>query len=175
MHNLNVEKSRWTAREISLTAAMTAVVFLLTFVPKIPIPLGYAHLGDAAIFVMVCLAGRREALVAACAGSILADFMGGFPLWIGPTLIIKWAMAETFLHVSDMSNEDFIKSPRTLLALVLACLVMAAGYTAFGAVLYDSLAAGLASAPGLLAEGAVNILAFYGAIKPLEKLFQSRL
>jgi hypothetical protein len=52
---------------------------------------------------------------------------------------------------------------------------MAAGYTAFGAVLYDSLAAGLASAPGLLAEGAVNILAFYGAIKPLEKLFQSRL
>jgi hypothetical protein len=84
-------------------------------------------------------------------------------------------MAETFLHVSDMSNEDFIKSPRTLLALVLACLVMAAGYTAFGAVLYDSLAAGLASAPGLLAEGAVNILAFYGAIKPLEKLFQSRL
>ena len=36
MHTLNVEKSRWTAREISLTAAMTAVVFLLTFVPKIP-------------------------------------------------------------------------------------------------------------------------------------------
>ena len=66
MHTLNVEKSRWTAREISLTAAMTAVVFLLTFVPKIPIPLGYARLGDAAIFVMVCLAGRREALVAAC-------------------------------------------------------------------------------------------------------------
>jgi len=30
MHTLNVEKSRWTAREISLTAAMTAVVFLLT-------------------------------------------------------------------------------------------------------------------------------------------------
>ncbi len=169
MYLSDMEKSRWTARDISITAVMTAIVFLLTFVPKIPIPLGYAHLGDAAIFVLLCLGWRREALAAACLGSMLADLMGGFPLWIGPTLIIKWAMAETFLHMAKLSDKDFLTSPRTLLALVLACLVMAAGYTVFGAVLYDSLAAGLASAPGLLAEGAVNILAFYAAIKPLQK------
>ncbi|MCR5756704.1 MAG: ECF transporter S component [Selenomonas sp.] len=164
-----MKKSRWSAREITLTAAMTAVVFLLTFVPKIPIPLGYAHLGDAGILVLLCLAGRREALIAACAGSMLADLMGGFPLWIGPTLLIKWAMAETFLHIANRADPHFLLAPRTLLALTLACLVMAGGYTAFGVILYDNLAAGLASAPGLLAEGAVNILAFYGAINPLEK------
>ena len=33
---------------------------------------------------------------------------------------------------------------------------MAAAYTAFGALLYASVAAGLASAPGLLMEGIVN-------------------
>ena len=33
---------------------------------------------------------------------------------------------------------------------------MAAAYTLFGAMLYDSLAAGLASAPGLIAEGVLN-------------------
>lgn len=175
MHASLMEKSRWTARDLSLTAAMTALVFLLTFVPKIPIPLGYAHLGDAGIFVLLCFGWRREALVAACLGSMLADLVGGFPLWIGPTLVIKWAMAETFLHAAKLSDKNFVTAPRTLLALILACLVMAAGYTAFGAVLYDSVAAGLASAPGLLAEGAVNILAFYAVIKPLKKLLQSRL
>jgi len=151
---------RWTARDICLTAVMTAVVFFMTFVPKIPIPLGYAHLGDAAIFLLVVIAGRREAVWAGCLGSALADFLGGFALWIGPTLLIKYLMAMTFVLLMDKGNE-WLKSPRTFIALLAACLVMAAGYTLFGAILYDSLAAGLSSAPGLLLEGGVNIAAFY--------------
>ena len=153
-------QGRWTARDICLTAVMTAVVFFMTFVPKIPIPLGYAHLGDAAIFLLVVLAGRREAVWAGCLGSALADFLGGFALWIGPTLLIKYLMAMTFVLLMDKGNA-WLKSPRTFIALLAACLVMAAGYTLFGAILYDSLAAGLSSAPGLLLEGGVNIAAFY--------------
>ena len=41
------------------------------------------------------------------------------------------------------------------LAAVMAAVVFLA-YTLFGALLYDSLAAGLASAPGLIAEGVLN-------------------
>lgn len=171
MSALSVENKQWTARELCLTAIMTAVVFLMTFVPKIPIPLGYAHLGDAAIFLLVLLAGRREGLWAACLGSALADFMGGFALWIGPTLLIKFLMAETFL-ILKADDSNWLKSPRTFVALVAACLVMAAGYTIFGAILYDSLAAGLASAPGLLLEGAVNIAAFYVAAVALKGKIQ---
>jgi hypothetical protein len=69
-------------------------------------------------------------------------------------------MAMTFVLLMDKGNE-WLKSPRTFIALLAACLVMAAGYTLFGAILYDSLAAGLSSAPGLLLEGGVNIAAFY--------------
>jgi phosphate/sulfate permease len=82
MEALHLEKNRWTVRDITLTAIMTAVVFLMTFLPKIPIPLGYAHLGDAAIFLFLCLSSRREAMLSACLGSAMADFLGGFPLWI---------------------------------------------------------------------------------------------
>ena len=46
---------------------------------------------------------------------------------------------------------------------------MAVAYALFGALLYDSLAAGLASLPGLLLEGAVNILAFCAAAAPLSR------
>ena len=170
MNVLNAERSAWTAREITLTAVMTAAVFLATFLPKIPIPLGYAHLGDAVIFLALCLTTRREAFIVACLGSMLADFMGGFALWMGPTLLIKWLMALTFIEIANPKADRFLTSPRTLIALILACLVMAAGYTLFGAILYNSLTAGLASAPGLLAEGVVNILAFYVLAKPLEKV-----
>lgn len=171
MSALSAANKQWTARELCLTAVMTAVVFFMTFVPKIPIPLGYAHLGDAAIFLLVVLAGRREGLWAACLGSALADFVGGFALWIGPTLIIKYLMAETFLLLKP-NDSNWLKSPRTFLALLAACLVMAAGYTIFGAILYDSLAAGLSSAPGLLLKGAVNIGAFYVAAASLRGKLQ---
>lgn len=127
---------------------MSALVFIATFVPKIPIPLGYAHLGDAAIFLTVVLCGRKIGIFSGVTGSALADLLSGFPIWILPTIFIKAAMAEIFFR---LRNKNFIS------ALVAACLAMTAGYTIFGAILYESFAAGLTSTPGLLLESAVNI------------------
>ena len=47
VHPSSSSSSSFTVRELCLAAVMAAVVFLATFVPRIPIPLGYAHLGDA--------------------------------------------------------------------------------------------------------------------------------
>ena len=138
---------------------MSAFVFIATFVPKIPIPLGYAHLGDAAIFLSVIFCGRKVGILSGIIGSALADFLSGFPLWILPTIIIKAAEAEIFWSLKDKN---------LILSLILASVVMAFGYTLAGAALYDSLSAGFASAPGLLLKAAVNILItliLSGAIK----------
>ena len=151
--------TRVSTRELTLTAVMSAFVFIATFVPKIPIPLGYAHLGDAAIFVIVVMFGRKIGIMSGCFGSMLADLIGGFPIWIGPTLIIKWLMAETFARIANLDDKFNWHSLRTVTALLLAGIVMATGYTLTGALLYDSLEAGLSSAPGLLIEGLVNAVA----------------
>ena len=135
-------------RQLTLTAMMTAVIFIATFVPKIPIPLGYAHLGDAAIFMAVMFCGRRVGILSGVIGSALADFLSGFPIWIVPTILIKAAEAEIFWRLRE---KNF------LLGLILASLAMTAGYTLVGAFLYDSLSAGIASTPGLLLKSAVNI------------------
>ena len=151
--------TRVSTRELTLTAVMSAFVFIATFVPKIPIPLGYAHLGDAAIFIIVVMFGRKVGILSGCFGSMLADLIGGFPIWIGPTMIIKWLMTETFVRTAKLDENFNYYSPRTIAALILAGIVMAAGYTLTGALLYDSLEAGLSSAPGLLIEGLVNAVA----------------
>ena len=52
---------------------------------------------------------------------------------------------------------------------------MAAGYTVMGSVLYGSLAAGLASSPGLIIEGIVNIVVYFAAAAVLEKAHVRRL
>lgn len=135
-------------REMTLTAIMSALVFIATFIPKIPIPLGYAHLGDAAIFITIILCGRKIGILSGVIGSAFADLLSGFPIWILPTIFIKAAMAETFFRLRDKN---------IFLGLIVACLLMTLGYTLAGAILYESLSAALASTPGLLLKSAVNI------------------
>ena len=127
---------------------MSALVFIATFVPKIPIPLGYAHLGDAAIFLTVILCGRKIGIFSGVIGSAFADLLSGFPIWILPTIIIKATMAESFFRLRDKN---------IILALIIASLLMTFGYTFAGGILYGSLSAGFISMPGLLIESAVNI------------------
>ena len=127
---------------------MSAFVFIATFIPKIPIPLGYAHFGDAAIFLIVFVCSRKIGILSGVVGSALADLLSGFPIWILPTIFIKAGMAEIFYKLRDKN---------IFFALTAACLFMTLGYTFSGAFLYDSLAAGFTSTPGLLFESAVNI------------------
>ena len=146
---------KFTTQEIVFTALMTALVFVATYLPHIPIPLGYAHLGDAVIFLLALLAPRRAALFAACIGSALADLLGGFALWIVPTLVIKFVMAEIVYRMAR-SGSQIGGHTRVAIALLLSSIWMAAAYTLAGAILYASLPAALASSPGLLMEGLVN-------------------
>ncbi len=161
MPHQNIEKTTFTTQELVFTALMTALVFVATYLPHIPIPLGYAHLGDAVIFLLALLVPRRSALLAACIGSALADLLGGFALWVVPTLIIKFMMAEI---VCRIGRRRAALAPRIsiIAALFLSSLWMAVAYTLAGALLYASFSAALASAPGLLMEGIVNsVIAFF--------------
>lgn len=82
-------------KKITYTGIMTALVFIATFVIKIPIPAtdGYIHLGDCMIFLAALLLGWKYGAFAAGIGSMLADLIGGYPHWAIPTLIIKALMA----------------------------------------------------------------------------------
>ena len=82
-------------REIAQTALMAALVFVATYLIKIPNPAtgGYSHMGDCMIFLGVVLLGRRNGAIAAALGGALSDLLAGAAVWILPTLIIKFIMA----------------------------------------------------------------------------------
>lgn len=156
-----------SAHSICLTAVLAALICILTMVPRIPIPLGYAHLGDAAIFLLVLYAGRRESALAASIGSALADFLGGFPIWILPTLLIKYVMVEIVWHAAG--EKPRLMSFRVLAGMLLSAVWMVVGYTLSGALLYGGLATGSTMVPGLVLEGIVNLVAAYAAGIILER------
>lgn len=172
---MNHQQTAVSTKTLCLTAVLAAFVFIMTFVPKIPIPLGYAHLGDAVIYLLVLFISRREACLVAAIGSAFADLMGGFPIWILPTLIIKWVMVEAVFWMvrPDILPCKFL-SVRMVLAFFVSSAWMVVSYTAAGAILYSSVASALPMVPGLIGEGIINMAVAFAAGMVLRHLPNSR-
>ena len=150
------------AKQITLAALAIAVVCVSTMVIQIPIPLGYMHLGNCCILLFGVFFSRTIGTLAGGVGSCLADLLSGYPQWILPTLIIKGIMGYAIAALSkDKDGSVRMASWRTLLASVVGILIMIAGYTVAGAILYGSVASGLAQVPGLTMEGVLGIVLFY--------------
>ena len=139
MWNLSVKK-------LTLAGVMAALVFVMTYVPKVPVPVtgGYVHLGDGAIFLSVLLLGPLG-IPAAAIGSALADVLGGYLVYALPTLLIKAWMALIVCRV--WKPESWL---RAAVAFVLAEFVMVMGYYGFEYALYGAAAAWAAVGPNCI-------------------------
>ena len=117
MKKLNVQK-------LTLCGVMAALVFVMTYFPKIPVPVtgGYVHLGDGAIFLSVLLLGPLG-IPAAAVGSMISDLIGGYMVYVLPTFLIKGLVA---LVAWKLCRKD--QPLLALLSFLLAEAVMVLGY-----------------------------------------------
>lgn len=157
--------------QIAHGALGIAAVFLMTRLIQIPIPFGYAHPGNAAIFFFSVYFGPVIGGLAAGLGSALAD-LTSFPVWALPTLLIKTVMG---ILTAIIAGRNGIRSSRTLLAVVAGGLEMIAGYFLAGAVLYGGFAASAAQIPGLSMEAGIGIVLFYVFSAALERVGAKKL
>lgn len=112
-----------STRKYVLTGLMTALVFVLTFLIKIPVPFtsGYIHLGDSMIYISVIVLGPVFGAFASGVGSMLADVIGGYVQYALPTLIIKSLMALVMgLVLSGKTRKASIASVVTALSVWIA-------------------------------------------------------
>ena len=125
-----------TTRDLALCAMMTAVIFVFTYMFKIPIPNGYIHLGDCFIFIAVLLLGRRKGSIAGALGAALADLTGGYMMWILPTFVIKAVMA----YVMGSITEIFMKNARNgfIVGALAGGCVQVVLYTAMNMILFGT-------------------------------------
>ena len=159
---------RRTSERVALTALGTALICIATRVFQIPIPLGYAHLGNCVILLFAVYFDPVTGGLSAALGSALADLLS-FPVWALPTLLIKGVMGAVCAVIAKKRGEQGrIRSVRALLACLAAIGIMVSGYFLAGSFLYGSFAAGAAQIPGLALEGVVGIGLFYALAAALE-------
>jgi uncharacterized membrane protein len=116
-------KSNPTLR-LALCGMMSALIFVATYFVKLPMAMtnGYVHLGDGFILLAASMLGWA-AVPAAAVGSMLADLMGGYAMYLLPTFFIKAAVAAVAV-LALKSKRVWLQA----LGLIAAEAVMVAGY-----------------------------------------------
>jgi uncharacterized membrane protein len=121
-------------RLLIFSAFFAAIIFLGTFIIKIPIPNGYMHFGDGFIYIAAILLPLPYAAASAAVGGLLADLIGGFAAYAPFTALIKLAMALCAGLITK--NRTSARYTRLALACVAAGVINVAGYFATDWVLY---------------------------------------
>jgi len=156
-------------RQLTMTALMAAVIFVVTYIVRIPMPIasgGYINIGDTAVYVAAALLGGPAGMISAAVGSALADLTAGYVLYIIPTAVVKGLMG--YVCGKLMERAGF---PRYLISSVIGGAIMVGGYAAFEIMLFNVNQA-LASFPFNGAQWACGVavaIAFYPAVLRIKK------
>ncbi len=145
-------------KTLVMTALMAALVFIATYLVKIPNPAtgGYSHMGDCMIFLAVVMLGRKNGAFAAALGGALSDLLAGAAVWIAPTLVIKYIMA-FIMGTVIKGNPDSRKLQLTGATVGGAFQIIA--YTLVKVVLIGS-APAIASIPNVTIQTLVGVTVF---------------
>ncbi len=115
---------RSKVKNITVTAAFAALVFVFTFVVKIPTTTtGYVHVGDAVVYIAASVLSTPYAMLAAGIGGALSDVLGGYTAYALPTFIIKAALCLCFKNKSEK-----LCCKGNLFAVIIASVISIAGY-----------------------------------------------
>jgi len=160
-------KSKQKILFVALSGVFAALIFVATAFTKIPTGQGYANLGDGVILTCAYLLGPI-AFFPAAIGSALADLLAGYVPYIPATFVIKGAMG---LLAGWIMRKDSVTFPAKLIALVLAEILMIAGYFGFESLpfMYGPAVASVQLIPNAL-QGAAGIavaLILTGLLKSL--------
>lgn len=151
-------------RRITLTALMAAVIFVLTTIPRIPVPAtgGYVHLGDAGIAFAACSFDPLVAAVAGGLGTALADLLG-FPQWAIFSLIIHGIQG----YVMGLILRRGVTWGHAILASLSSIVVVVGGYFVAGTILESTAVAVLEVVPNTIQalSGAIIGLPLYLAVR----------
>ena len=149
-------------KKLTYGGLIGALVFLGTWIIKIPNIMGYGYLnaGDGVILMSTIILGPYAAIPAAI-GSSLADFAAGFPFYIPFTFVIKGLMAWLAATILKGKTPTVVKM---IFAFIFSEVIMVGGYFLTEMYLY-SLGGALASVPGNLTQAFFGIaLGLFGSV-----------
>jgi uncharacterized membrane protein len=117
---------------MALIALMGALIFVLTAIPRIPVPAtgGYVHLGDAGITFAAYAFGPWVAAFAGGMGTAMADMLG-FPQWALFSLVVHGLQG----FVMGSIVKKAVNAVTIVFSVVVGAAIVVGGYFIAGTIL----------------------------------------
>lgn len=155
---------RKTLKYIILASLLSSLTAALTMLHIVNLPNGgYLHLGDLFVYLAGCLLPAPYAMAAAAVGGGLADLLGGAPLWLPATILVKASIAALF---SAKGSKLLVR--RNALMTLPAAAITVGGYFLAEWLLF-SWPAALASLPVNLLQAAGSAALFFVAAAAMDR------
>jgi len=138
--------------DITKMGISASLIFLATSFIKIPIAIGYIHAGDILIMVSCYFMKPKYAAIASGIGSMLADLLAGYVIYMPVTFVVKAVMALIAGTIVYKKTDLY----RLVTGYILAGLFMIGGYLVFEGFYYGW-APAIANIPFALIQPAVGI------------------
>ena len=159
-------KKHISTRDITKIAIMAALVFVATFLIKIPSLNGYTHIGDSMVIISALILGKKKGALAAGLGATLCDLLSGYMQYIIPTFLIKAIMVLIIATI----GENLIGKTKSawIIGSIIGCTFQVIGYCLVETVMYG-FAGAIASVPGNIIQSIVGIVLAVVLAAVLEK------
>ena len=158
-----------TTHRIVMAALLAALVCVATMLIKVPSPLkGYLNLGDGIGLLCGWLLSPVYGFLAAGIGSGLADLFAGYVVYVPATFAIKGLMVVIAYYGFRFLRKHMGSIIATVLAGILAEIVMVLGYYVFEGVLYGFVES-LVNIPANAVQGVAGIILGTALNKVFEK------
>lgn len=147
-------------KKLVMAALFAALACAATMSIRIPTPgtSGYIHPGDAIVILSGVILGPGWGLLAAGIGSAMADFLGGYFLYVPITFVIKGAVAfaagTVYRKMGRTPNSRYVA---VILGGVGDIVLVAGGYFLCEVMLYGA-AAAAASVPANVIQGISGLI-----------------
>lgn len=156
-----------------INSLFIAIVFVCTFVIKIPWPMsnsgGLIHMGNVALFTIALVFGKNKGALSGAFGMTLFDILSGYAVWAPFTFVIRGIMGYIIGYLAYKNNKGGNSHFYNLIAIIVSSVWMILGYFIANVILYRNISAAIASIPGDVIQIVLGIIV---AI-PLTKLLKS--
>lgn len=157
-----------------ITIALFAALSCAAAFVYVPLPIGYANLGDVMVLLGAFLLDPAGGALAAGLGAGLADLLLGYAAYIPGTVVIKAFMALVAAGLLQvLSRGRASKTIAYILAALCGEAIMVGGYYVYESVLLGyGFVGAVASVLGNCLQGAVGAILACVLVLPLERILK---
>lgn len=152
-------------QDIVISALGMALVFLATYLLKIPNGIqGYVNMGDGFILLFASILNPFLSFLVGGVGSALADVVGGYGIYMIPTMLIKGCEAVLVSYLVSKGKTSY-----RYLGYILGSIIMITGYFIVDAYVNQSWLLALSGIFGNVIQGGVGCVIAIVAYPLIEK------